>query len=110
LLTSFGFEYQDRVDPFDGGPHFEAETDAILPVKNSFRATCEIAGEEEFNGKSALTLVCSSRDAFTPSAKFVAVQTLAKMTEKAKVEISQSAARLLKVSAGDDVWVYSLEE
>jgi len=106
LLESFGFEYQDRVDPFDGGPHFEAETDAILPVKNSLRATCKIASDVEMENNGALALVCSSRDAFTPKAKFLALQTQVKIVDKDRVEISQSTAKLLKADTGDELWVY----
>ena len=34
LLESIGFEYLEEVDPFDGGPHFGANTQAILPIKH----------------------------------------------------------------------------
>ncbi|MBC7740829.1 MAG: arginine N-succinyltransferase [Bdellovibrionaceae bacterium] len=33
LLESIGFTYLDEVDPFDGGPHYGAETQEILPIK-----------------------------------------------------------------------------
>lgn len=33
LLESIGFEYLDEVDPFDGGPHYGARTEDILPIK-----------------------------------------------------------------------------
>ena len=33
LLRRIGFRYVDRIDPFDGGPHFLAETDQISLVK-----------------------------------------------------------------------------
>lgn len=33
LLESIGFEYLDEVDPFDGGPHYGANTEDILPIK-----------------------------------------------------------------------------
>ncbi len=33
LLESIGFEYLDEVDPFDGGPHYGARTEEILPIK-----------------------------------------------------------------------------
>jgi arginine N-succinyltransferase len=32
MLTRIGFRYAHRVDPFDGGPHFTAKTDEVLPV------------------------------------------------------------------------------
>ena len=33
LLESIGFEYLEEVDPFDGGPHYGAKTEAILPIR-----------------------------------------------------------------------------
>ncbi len=33
LLESIGFHYLEEVDPFDGGPHYGAETKNILPIK-----------------------------------------------------------------------------
>lgn len=32
LLESIGFEYLEEVDPFDGGPHYGAITQEILPI------------------------------------------------------------------------------
>jgi arginine N-succinyltransferase len=33
MLTQIGFQYAARIDPFDGGPHFHAQLDDILPVR-----------------------------------------------------------------------------
>ncbi|MEM9191423.1 MAG: arginine N-succinyltransferase [Myxococcota bacterium] len=35
LLRRIGFRYIDRVDPFDGGPHFAGETDEITLVRQT---------------------------------------------------------------------------
>lgn len=34
LLESIGFSYLDEVDPFDGGPHYGANTSDIAPIKH----------------------------------------------------------------------------
>jgi arginine N-succinyltransferase len=39
MLERLGFAYRDRIDPFDGGPHLEAETDSIPIVRDTVRAT-----------------------------------------------------------------------
>jgi len=39
LLRRIGFRYAHRVDPFDGGPHFAAMQDEILPVRETRRTT-----------------------------------------------------------------------
>ena len=38
MLREIGFEYAQRIDPFDGGPHFHAATDEITLVGASARA------------------------------------------------------------------------
>jgi arginine N-succinyltransferase len=39
LLRRIGFRYAHRVDPFDGGPHFAAAMDEILPVRETRRTS-----------------------------------------------------------------------
>lgn len=34
MLQKIGFEYNNQIDPFDGGPHVMANTDDIQPIKN----------------------------------------------------------------------------
>jgi len=38
MLTEIGFRYDERIDPFDGGPHFSAPTELIEPIRNFRRA------------------------------------------------------------------------
>jgi arginine N-succinyltransferase len=38
MLRRIGFEYAERIDPFDGGPHFSAKTDDITLVQDCRRA------------------------------------------------------------------------
>jgi arginine N-succinyltransferase len=37
MLESIGFKYQNRIDPFDGGPHYIAKTAQVDPVKRTIR-------------------------------------------------------------------------
>ena len=37
MLTGAGFRYAQRIDPFDGGPHFHARTDELLPIQRARR-------------------------------------------------------------------------
>jgi arginine N-succinyltransferase len=34
MLEKIGFRYVERIDPFDGGPHFEAQLSEVLPVRH----------------------------------------------------------------------------
>ena len=38
MLEKLGFAYTDTIDPFDGGPHLEADTDKIPVVRNTHTA------------------------------------------------------------------------
>ncbi len=35
MLTRMGFRYAERVDPFDGGPHYIAHTDKVTPIQQT---------------------------------------------------------------------------
>jgi arginine N-succinyltransferase len=61
LLRRIGFRYWNRVDPFDGGPHFVAHTDEILLVQRSRRATL-IAGEVGPDAHAPRALVAREMD------------------------------------------------
>ncbi len=62
LLESIGFEYLDEVDPFDGGPHFGADTKDIKVINQSklvklvefkdsiYKERCLLAAETEESG------------------------------------------------------------
>lgn len=52
MLEGIGFTYMNRVDPFDGGPHFEADTDKLEPVRQSHQYRAEL-GEEQSIRESA---------------------------------------------------------
>jgi arginine N-succinyltransferase len=72
LLSSIGFAYQSRVDPFDGGPHFEAQTDAVTPVKETRSYTIGLLGEDGGALPKRKGLVAVFQNAFAPKAQFVA--------------------------------------
>src|SRR3954466_377206 len=38
MLTRIGFRYDERIDPFDGGPHFSAPAELIEPIRRFGRA------------------------------------------------------------------------
>ncbi|HRI71854.1 MAG TPA: arginine N-succinyltransferase, partial [Polyangium sp.] len=41
LLRRIGFRYADRVDPFDGGPHYTARMDEISLISNTRRTKAD---------------------------------------------------------------------
>jgi arginine N-succinyltransferase len=56
MLRRVGFEYAERVDPFDGGPHFTCATDRISLV----RALRAVLADDELPLGVARALLCRS--------------------------------------------------
>ena len=54
MLRRIGFRYNQRVDPFDGGPHFMATTDEIELVQRTRQAEVQ-AGDAERGAKHTRT-------------------------------------------------------
>lgn len=108
MLESLGFEPVDRIDPFDGGPHFEAETDSLWPVSKSRPG--ELVVKEgrrirEAPGESAEGLI-----AFSPKRRskkqshFQAVWSDFREGESATIEVPEETREALGAKEGDSVW------
>lgn len=57
MLTRIGFRYVNRVDPFDGGPHFIAPTDEIDLVQRTRRGTLRSMRTDELPDRRSLVAV-----------------------------------------------------
>jgi arginine N-succinyltransferase len=96
LLRRIGFKYAQRIDPFDGGPHFHARTDEISLVKAARRlAVRPVEG--------------ASQDAFVAAESaeppyFRAVRAAVRTTGEV-VGLPEAAAKLLGVTEGQMVGV-----
>ena len=102
MLTKIGFRYDERIDPFDGGPHYSAATGAIEPVVNYRRARLdeEVLPDdaEPSPGEVEDRLVGVER---THSRNhFRAVRTLCRF-QGTRVQITADARELLGVKTGD---------
>jgi arginine N-succinyltransferase len=45
MLTAIGFSPVGRIDPFDGGPHFEANATDVWPITNTRKGTVRIVDD-----------------------------------------------------------------
>ncbi|HEU4535023.1 MAG TPA: arginine N-succinyltransferase [Polyangiaceae bacterium] len=54
LLRRIGFRYAHRVDPFDGGPHFDAPVDEISLVRKTHRGAAAVSAEVASKGLVAV--------------------------------------------------------
>jgi arginine N-succinyltransferase len=111
LLRRIGFRYADRVDPFDGGPHFTAMTDEVSLVVSSrrFRIVALLDQQDlpsipPEKRKRAVVAVEPSGPPF-----FRAM--LAPFEERPgdTCAIGGEAARALGLEVGADAWVLPLE-
>lgn len=100
LLRRIGFEYAERIDPFDGGPHFIAATDDISLVRATRQASVAAASARP----ATLTdfgLVCVERER---EPHFVATGTRLLLDER-QVTLPEGTLRLLGTAPGDTVGV-----
>lgn len=101
LLRRIGFRYAERIDPFDGGPHFVAPTDEITLVRESASRTVRVY---EPAADATRVLVATDSDA---APYFVCVATRATLTSE-EVVVSQQVATHLGVTDGATVWCLRL--
>src|SRR5262249_1766280 len=104
LLRRIGFRYAERVDPFDGGPHFTANTDEITLVADSQRLKVAEVLDDNALKKRAVVAVESAEGPF-----FRAMLASFAARPSHGCAIGESAARALGVDVGGEVWSLPLE-
>lgn len=95
LLESIGFSYLDEVDPFDGGPHYGADTAEILPIKYGKRL--KIAEFKDASYKEQV-LVATTGEEFKVSLASADVR-------GGEVAIVPKVRQLLGVEIGEEVYM-----
>ncbi|WP_295901628.1 arginine N-succinyltransferase [uncultured Bdellovibrio sp.] len=95
LLESIGFSYLDEVDPFDGGPHYGANTADILPIKYGKRA--KVAEFKDASYKEQM-LVATTGEEFKVSLASVDIR-------DGEVAIAPKFRQLLGVEVGEEVYM-----
>lgn len=97
MLRRVGFKYVNRVDPFDGGPHFAAPTDDVTLVQGT--RTLPLGGPLESSARAARCLVARNLDA---PPFFRAIPTRASFEEDF-VRLPEESSMLLGLTLGDTV-------
>jgi len=103
MLRRIGFRYAERVDPFDGGPHFVAPLDEITLIQNTTRA--RFVGALDQNAPAARAMVALESDG-APWLRVVG--TTAALGDDG-VELEPAAIKHLALSEGDEVVVLPLK-
>ncbi|TMA12493.1 MAG: arginine N-succinyltransferase [Deltaproteobacteria bacterium] len=102
MLTKIGFRYDERIDPFDGGPHHSAPTELIEPIRRFRRAKLARqrlpAGAEASPGETDERLVSVERT--QGRNRFRAVRTVCAFRD-AEVQLPPSAVEALEAEDGE---------
>jgi arginine N-succinyltransferase len=105
MLRRIGFRYAERVDPFDGGPHFTAPTDEISLVQRAHRARVTRVLDAK-QAPKARALVAVEVDA-EPYFRCVLAPWSPEGDDAGA--LGADAASHLGIAAGSDAWVLPLE-
>lgn len=97
MLEKLGFAYRDHVDPFDGGPHLEAKTDDLLPVRETF--TAPLGGEAAAEACKRHGIVSVLNDEIAEG-EFRAVQTAYDIRDKGAIWLPRETIEALEVKPG----------
>ncbi len=101
MLRRIGFDYVDRIDPFDGGPHFVARTDDVTLVKETRKArVVKVTGADD--GRP-FGLISVERDR---APHFAATGSRFRL-EGSDVGLPEKTMAALGVAPGDEVGVLS---
>jgi len=102
MLTKIGFRYDERIDPFDGGPHYSAATRDVEPIRRYRRA--RLAGDdlpadaEAAPGEVEPRLIATERQ--QGRNRFRAVRALCSFRDS-EVRLPPSARESLRSRPGD---------
>lgn len=105
LLRRIGFRYWNRVDPFDGGPHFIAPTDEIALVQRTQRARLRVATLET-PSEPGRYLVAREKDV---SPYFIAVPSSIHVEMEGIIVLPPAVAEALEARDGDEIWSLPLD-
>ncbi len=104
MLRRIGFRYAERVDPFDGGPHFTAPTDEVTLVQRAHAAKVERISREPVTTSRSLVAVEPEGPPY-----FRCVLAACVSVADNAVALGEDAAQHLGVSVGDEVWILPLD-
>ncbi len=99
MLRRIGFEYAEQIDPFDGGPHFIANTDDITIVRDAREV--EVQGGD--NGERKWAIIGTEAPGARP--QFRAIGARVKPIGADAVGLDEECRSRLGVEVGQKVWL-----
>jgi arginine N-succinyltransferase len=103
MLRRIGFQYCNRIDPFDGGPHFRAATDEILLVRKTKRV--RVRGVDIPEGARKCLIAVELKEA--PFLRCIAAPAVIQDPDGAVLD--PAAAQFLGLDVGSDAVVLPLD-
>jgi arginine N-succinyltransferase len=104
MLRRIGFRYAERVDPFDGGPHFTAPTDEVTLVQRAHKTrVSKVVAEPPTTGRSLVAI--ESKEA----PYFRCVLAACSHAGDDAIVLGEDAAKHLGIGVGDEAWVLLLD-
>jgi arginine N-succinyltransferase len=110
MLRRIGFRYAERVDPFDGGPHFTALTDEVSLVSRSHRTrvTRFLLASQAPQGRALVAVETNEPPFFR--CVWARWRTLGEPGQEGSGgEIAKDSADQLGIAQGESVWVLPCE-
>jgi len=101
MLRRIGFEYAGQIDPFDGGPHFMATTDAITIVSGA--RTAVIASVDDADGERPWAVLACERAGQRPGFRATGARIIP--MEDGSIGVTAEVRARLGVEPGETVWV-----
>ena len=107
MLEAIGFRPVDRIDPFDGGPHFEAGTDELWPVTETTSGRALIGEGRAIvdgPGESAEGLIAWEPPPRAKAGRFRATWSDFRFSnDGGKIELPTETAALLRLKGGEPI-------
>ncbi|GAB4537225.1 MAG: arginine N-succinyltransferase [Haliangiales bacterium] len=100
ILRRIGFRYAEHIDPFDGGPHFRANTDEITLVKNAKRVIVRpVESADRSRPRAILAVERPQKPHFTAVGARVIPH-----DDKNSLGVTRDVYELLDIKDGDQIW------
>jgi len=107
MLRRVGFEYLERVDPFDGGPHFGARTDDVTLVQETRTVKVgERPAETSADSQGAKRFLVGKRHEAPPY--FRSVEAIAGLGGDGVIALSEPIRDAIRAAPGDEVFALPL--
>jgi arginine N-succinyltransferase len=98
MLESIGFNFNQEVDPFDGGPHYRCKLNNIKPIQSIRKAQVVESLEENYVDKSILLKLESSKEN-----KFCVLKLDVKVSDdknEIKIELNKNIIKTFSLTLG----------